>query len=283
MTTQDQTIFICILLIIAVPLGTFTAIKCIKKLTTAPVNTINRRADIELVDYIEPSQPLNTYYPNHFDLVNNQFPILERISYPPTYYSGSNPPFYRSGTLPYYQSVDGMNINSCLEFEINLLDLKFIFIIMIIMIIFWKMYSLYTMTILIPFSTIDINFRDSFDWKIKSYRDKPKISYLSIQNLFLDLSNLLESLEEDTDFSMSLSYISSYREWKNNKSELHPLLVEDPIIVNKESDPILISQFIMDSLNNKGLFISNWLFEDSSINSIDPVILTVTVPIKINI
>ena len=117
MTTQHQIIAICIIVFIGIPVGTFTTIKCIKKLTRVPENTLYRRNDIELVDYIEPSQPLNAYYPNPIDLVNNQFPVLERISYPPTYYTGSNPPFYQSGTLPYYQSVDGININSCLENE----------------------------------------------------------------------------------------------------------------------------------------------------------------------
>jgi hypothetical protein len=165
MTTQDQIIIICILAFIAVPLGTFITIKTINKLSRAPVNALNRTADIELVDYIEPLQPLNTYYPNQFDLVNNQFSVLERISYAPTYYTGSNIPFYQSGTLPYYQSVDGININSCLENE-NIFNSFFtflIFIIMFLVIIFLKMNSLYTMSLLIPFSLFEINFRDSFE------------------------------------------------------------------------------------------------------------------------
>src|ERR1700678_3787988 len=140
------------------------AIKTIKKLTRPPVNALSRQTgDIELVDYIEPSQPLNAYYPNQIDLVNNQFSVLERISYPPTYYTGSNPPFYRSGTLPYYQSVDGININCCLENE-NIFNSYFTFlIIMFLVIIFLKINSLYSMLLLIPFSTIDIDFRDSFE------------------------------------------------------------------------------------------------------------------------
>lgn len=126
----------CVLAFIAVPLGTFVTIKTINKLSRPPVNTLVRSGDIELADYIEPTQPFNTFYPNQFDLVRNQFSVLERVSYPPTYYSGSNPPFYRSGTLPYYQSVDGININCCLEENINLdlilwLILFFILVILI--------------------------------------------------------------------------------------------------------------------------------------------------------
>jgi hypothetical protein len=88
------------------------------------VNALNRTADIELVDYIEPSQPLNTYYPNQIDLVNNQFSVLERISYAPTYYTGSNPPFYQSGTLPRYQSVE--TINCMLENDFLSYHFKFL-------------------------------------------------------------------------------------------------------------------------------------------------------------
>jgi hypothetical protein len=36
------------------------------------------------------------------------------------------------------------------------------------------MNSLYTMSLLIPFSLFEINFRDSFEWKFKSYRVKPR-------------------------------------------------------------------------------------------------------------
>jgi hypothetical protein len=34
-----------------------------------------------------------------------------------------------------------------------------------------------------------------------------------------------------------------------------PLFIDDAIIINKESDPILITQFIMNMLENKGFFI----------------------------
>jgi hypothetical protein len=39
----------------------------------------------------------------------------------------------------------------------------------------------------------------------------------------------------------------------------------------------------MQNLNEKGLFITSWLFKDEIINKIDPVILTVTVAIKVEI
>jgi len=134
---------------------------------------------------------------------------------------------------------------------------------------------------MIPFSTFDIDFRDSFDWKLNSYRVKDKISYLKLQTLTEDINLLLLSLEDDENYSMSLSYIPSYKDWKDNKDKVPPLIIDDAIIVNKESDPILITEFIMDRLNDKGLFETNSLFNDSLINSMDPIILTVTVRIKV--
>jgi hypothetical protein len=143
--------------------------------------------------------------------------------------------------------------------------------------------SVYSISFLIPFSFFEIDFRESFEWKFDSYRVKPKISYLNLQTLTHDIISLLNSLNEDKNYSMSLSFISSYKEWKDNKENVHPLFIDDAIIINKESDPILITQFIMNRLNDKGLFITNWLFKDDSINRLDPVILTVTVGIKIDL
>jgi len=143
------------------------------------------------------------------------------------------------------------------------------------------MNSLYTMSILIPFSFFEIDFRDSFDWKLNSYRVKPMISYIKLQTLTKDIIKLLDSLKDDENYSMGLSYIPSYKDWKDNKDKVPPLIIDNPIIINKESDPVLITQFIMENLDKKGYFIIDWLFKDYSLNSIDPVILTVTVAIKV--
>lgn len=78
---------------------------------------------------------------------------------------------------------------------------------------------------------------------------------------------------------MSLSYIPSYRDWKDKG--IIPIDLEDPIIVNKESDPILITQFIMETLNKKRLI--DRFLDDDFINLADPVILTVIIPIDVEI
>jgi hypothetical protein len=50
MSTQTQTIIFCGLAALAIPLGTFVAIKTIKKLSGAPHNVLRRPGDIELQD-----------------------------------------------------------------------------------------------------------------------------------------------------------------------------------------------------------------------------------------
>lgn len=260
MTTQHQIIAMCIIVFIAVPLGTFTTIKCIKKLTRVPENTLIRSGDIELVDFIEPTRPQQTY-----DLLGQHFPIYDRFqSYPPSYETGVIPS-YRSGTLPTYQSIEGININCCLENNINLEIILLVFIFLCFLIL-WRIRnnpwfnnfierfllihqveirilwivlavfimnslifnnSLYSISILIPFSFYDINFRDSFDWKFNSYGVKPKISYHNLQTLTNDINLLLLSLEDDVNYSMSLSFIPNYKEWKENKEGIHPLFIND--------------------------------------------------------
>lgn len=141
--------------------------------------------------------------------------------------------------------------------------------------------SLYNMCILFPFSFYEIDYRDSFEWKFDSYKVKPMISYLKIQTLTKDIINLLYSLNDDKYYSMSLSFISSYEKWVDDKQNINPIFVENAIIINKESDPILITEFILNSLDDKKLFITNWLKNDYSINTMDPQLLVVTVPIKV--
>ena len=271
--------------------GVYAAIRKITHYTRVPENRLYRRSDIELVDYIEPTHPQQAYtYP---DLLESQ--IYDRG------------PSYWSVNPPSYQTVDRGYINSSLENNINL-DFAWVILFIIsiliisllirkyrkekllfILILIWFLKfgffvnSVYAMSILIPFSFFDIDFRDSFEWKFNSYGVKPKISYHKLQTLTNDIELLLLSLNNDVNYSMSLSFISSYNEWQDNKEKIDPLFINDAIIVNKESDPVLITQFIMQSLNKKGLFITNWLFKDDIINKIDPVILTVTVAINVEI
>lgn len=279
MTTQTQVIIFCVIGVVSIPLGTFVAIKTINKIWAPPLDILRRNTgDIELVDYIQPSRPGITYYPR--ELLDSQFyPSYERYSSAPTYYSGVN----YSSTLPSYHTVDNNIINCCLENE-NIINQDIIFWLITFLII-----NLIISTInlknsfifysLIPFSSFNIDFRDAFDWKLKHSRLHPQISYLNIQNLTIDLIDLLNSLPENENFSMGLSYISSYKEWKDKN--INAIYLEHPIIVNKESDPFLITQFIMETLNKERII--DRFLDDDFINFADPVILTVIAPIEIEI
>lgn len=185
------------------------------------------------------------------------------------------------------QNVNLENFNLRKTLLINFFNLlQWIFLVLGIIVILWITYKNLIDPImfscLFPFSLIEIDFRDSFDWEF-TYRDNSKISYYTLQSLTQELKSLLNSLKDDVNYSMSLSFISSYNKWKDNKEKNPPLFIIDAIIVNRESDSILITQFIMAQLDKKGYFISNWLLEDDCINSMDPIILTATVPIRVDI
>jgi len=252
------------------------------------VNTLHRRGDLELVDFISPTQPPNSF---QIDLENyNSAYINWNSVYPPSYRSGILPS-YRSEILPLYEN--GYNIHCCLENEyININFIIFSISIFLTLFLFFKnvnfsqliniKFDEFNTTMnLIPFSVFNIDFRDSFEWKLKHGKVKPLICYLIIQNLTNEIQSLLNSLNDDVNYSMSLSYISNYSLWKNDKENQVPLFVDNAIIINKESDSILITQFIMNALDEKGYLKTDWVFNDTIINSINPFILSVIVPIDI--
>nr|YP_009487204.1 hypothetical protein [Russula abietina]AWB36106.1 hypothetical protein [Russula abietina] len=242
-------------------------------------------------------------YPTSQALIN-QIPIRWDVYAPPRF-SHLTANTATRNTPPGYSQITDNLINCPLENTINLDfvwlilfltsiliftllfikygKLKLVLILKLILIFVIHLESEYSISFLIPFSFFEIDFRDSFEWKFDSYRDKPKISYLMIQTLTKDIKSLLNSLNDEKNYSMGLSFISSYKEWENNKEKIYPLFLDNAIIINKESDPILLTQFIMNTLNYKGLFTTNWLFKHNSINSMDPVILTVVVAIKIEL
>jgi hypothetical protein len=149
--SHSDIIIIVVTLTISSTLGVYAVVRYINLHTRPPVNTLVRPGDFQLVDYIEPTRPDYAYYP--IDLSNPQYINYDRVH---SYYSG-NPPSYHTN--------DRFFINSCLENEniINSDFIIFIFMFMFFTIIFLKMNSLYVMSILIPFSFFEIDFRDSFE------------------------------------------------------------------------------------------------------------------------
>jgi hypothetical protein len=75
-------IYVVVTLSICSTLGVYAAIRVIKQHSRPVVNTLNRSGDIELVDYIEPTQPQQIH--NYPDLLEPHFPTYERL---PSYHT----------------------------------------------------------------------------------------------------------------------------------------------------------------------------------------------------
>lgn len=239
MTTQHQIITICVLAFIGVPLGTFTIIKTINKLSRPPVNTLHRSGDIELVDYIEQGY-------SHPDLLQSPPRIYDRVG---SYWSGwsSNPPSY--------QTVDRFYINSSFEDNINL---DFIWIILlvfiIVMILFnkpinnFRISSKNISTQEIPYtkniSTQEISYTKIYQQvhKGKYFTYGKHYSYVLFHAwTIFDIKNWISTFD-DIDYAVTVELIGeSYPDFNNNEPRL---ILSWEFIVNKGSCPLLISTHI---------------------------------------
>ena len=127
--------------------------------------------------------------------------------------------------------------------------------------------SIYITSLLMPFSQDKIHFVHDFDVKsIKFYDIKNSLFYL--KNLTLDITNFINNLNEEDNYWISLSFypdISVY-----NIDGAMQIYICDPILINKDSSPLLLTQFINDRLN---VMIDFYYLDDSIINSKDSIII----------
>jgi hypothetical protein len=98
--SQGETILIVVTVTICSTLGVYVAVRVINQWTTPTVNTLVRRSgDIELVDYIEPNQPVVDFIepiqpalPNptyHSDILGRDYRLIESIHEYPGYVPSS--------------------------------------------------------------------------------------------------------------------------------------------------------------------------------------------------
>jgi hypothetical protein len=271
MTNQDQIIIICILASIAVPLGTLITIKTINKCLRPPVNALQRSGDIEMIDLIEPTQPQQVYYyPDVLGSYQGNIPS-GRL---PSFWS-SIPPSYRSETLPYYQSVDGININCCLENSINLnyilwLILFFIFLLtirkfqnmilsislnphsrwlQIILIIFILYYNsrdiLISSALMLPLSISRISYINDLDVPAFTDFESEKIEIFS-QFTVKETTDFLNKLEDNESFIVEIGFIPNIALWDIDAPQM---LLSKAFLINKNSSSTTINKFIMDRLD----------------------------------
>lgn len=136
--------------------------------------------------------------------------------------------------------------------------------------------SIYFLSLLMPVSQDKIDFVHDFEVKsMNFYKNKSSVFYL--KNLTLDITNFINNLNEDDNYWVSLSFypdISGY-----NMEDGLKLYISDPILINKDSSPFLLTQFILHRLN---VMIDFYYLDDSIINSEDPVIIVKFTEIELN-
>lgn len=145
---------------------------------------------------------------------------------------------------------------------------RIIFIIMILFIIYDNSTPHNSLTsLLLPFCQNKVDY--VHDFKIKSldiYYEKGSILFLP--TLTVEITTLLESLSDSENYWSSICFyphISGY----NNEAGIK-MWIDDPIIINKDSNPLLLTKFIMNRLN---LMIDLYYLDDSIFNSDQSIIV----------
>jgi hypothetical protein len=89
-----------------------------------------------------------------------------------------------------------------------------------------------------------------------------------LPKLTVEIATLLENLSESENYWTSFCFypdISGY----NNEAGIK-MWINDPIIINKDSNPLLLTKFILNRLN---LMIDLYYLDDSIINSENSIIV----------
>lgn len=139
MSHSDIILIITLITFFSTTAGIYVAVKKINQYSRAPENVLTRRGDIELVDYNEPTQPLQAYFQSGADSISTtggdasiDFPIIiESIPSHHPIVSVQNGTIFsyqaeidlpvidstQTGTSLNYQPEINYWINSCLENE----------------------------------------------------------------------------------------------------------------------------------------------------------------------
>jgi hypothetical protein len=121
--------------------------------------------------------------------------------------------------------------------------------------------------LLIPFSKDKVDY--VHDFKIKSinyYNDRKTI--LIINNLTKDITSFLNNLSESDNYWVSFSFYPELAGY--SLDEAMRLTICDPILINKDSSSLVLTNFIMNRLQ---IMIDFYYLDDSVINSTECLIL----------
>jgi len=250
-------------------IGVCVAIREVHHYATPVQNVLTRRGDIELGDFINPTQAQPDI--NYPDLLASPLPLPVRNSsnfeivvsnwsgHVPSYHTGSRTiPSYITGTPPRYQSVYSGHINSCLENNnldfIWIMLLVFIWIMVLVMILFnkpinnFRISSKNISTQEIPYtkniSTQEISYTKIYQQghKGKYFTYGKHYSYVLFYGwTIFDIKNWISTFD-DIDYAVTVELIGeSYPDFNNNEPRL---ILSWQFIVNKGSCPVLISTHI---------------------------------------
>lgn len=127
--------------------------------------------------------------------------------------------------------------------------------------------SIYLMSLLIPLSKDKIHYVHDFEIKsLNFYQERSTILYLN--DLKSDLNDFICNLDENNDFWVSISFYPDLVVY--NIDDGMKLYICDPILVNRDSDPLLLSQFITTRLQR---MIDFYYLDDSIIDNKDSVLI----------
>ena len=134
--------------------------------------------------------------------------------------------------------------------------------------------SSYLLSLLTPFSVDKIHFVHDFDIKHLNIYGERK-SMLLLKDLTKDLTDFLDNLNKADNYWASLSFYPDIVVY-NEGTQMH---LCDPILINRDSSPLLLTNFIMSRLN---LMIDSYYLDDSIINTKDAIIIVQFTEIELN-
>jgi len=127
--------------------------------------------------------------------------------------------------------------------------------------------SNYLISLLPPFCLDKIHYVHDFQIKsINFFEQKGSILYLN--TLTRDLTIFLDNLSENDNYWISLTFYPDISGYANEEGI--KLVISDPILINKESNSLLLTKFIMNRLN---LMIDSYYLDDSIINNKNSVVI----------
>ena len=246
--TESNIIIMVVTITFASTFGVYVAIKKINQYTRTPMNTLNRETgDIELMDYIEPTYPGQTYYP--LDLT-----IPQNINMGEHYENGRI--YY------YYYTNDPIFINSSLEKTIYIEFIWCVIFIIIIILIFYLIISFYTgynkkkIVFTKGISTDIITFTEDYQELLSrkitdginyyiTY-ENPEYYFLPHHWTVFNIKDWLETLnEQDYAVTFHLSSVPSEKLYYNTPE----IILTNEFIVNKSSNSNLISVLLYQQLD----------------------------------